>query len=138
MTPRIACISAAVGAALVLAVPALGDSWGADRSQATVRVTPDHVDRVAAARQQELFATLDARERALAMSRTDSTSAIPEPVHDDHFRLDATSVPTPVAAIAPGRGIDWSQLGIGFAVGVLLMIGLIVAMRMPRARQPAH
>jgi len=138
MTPRIACISAAIGAALVLAVPALGDSWGADRSQPTVRVSPDHVDRVAAARQQELFATLDARERAFATSRTDSTSANPEPVHDDHFGLDAASVPTPVAAIAPGRGIDWSQLGIGFAVGVVLMIGLMVAMRMPRARQPAH
>ena len=138
MTPRITCISAAVGAALVLAVPALGDSWGADRTQASVPVSPDHVDRVAAARQHELFATLDARERAFATSRTASTAVDPRTIHDDHFRFDPASVPTPVAASSPGRGIDWSQLGIGFAVGVVLMIGLMVAMRMPRARQPAH
>ena len=140
MTPRITLIGAVVGAALVLAVPALGDSWGADRNQATVHVSPDLVDRAVAARQQELFAVLDARERSFATSRTASAAAAPEPepLHDDHFRSDPAGVPTPVATTRSGGGIDWSQLGLGFAVGVLLMLGLIVAMRMPRARQPAH
>ena len=138
MTRRITLISVVVGAALVLAVPALGDSWGADRSQASVRVSPDLGDRAAAARQQELFAVLDARERALATGRGASPAATPEPAHDDHFRFAPSSVPTPVAASDANGGIDWSQLGIGFAVGVLLMIGLMIAMRMPRARQPAH
>jgi hypothetical protein len=138
MTPRITFISAVVGAALVLAVPAFGDSWGADRSQASVRVSPDLVDRATAARQKELFAVLDARERSFATSRVASPAARPEPVHDDHFRFDPSSVPTPVAATPSGGRIDWSQVGIGFAVGTLLMIGLMVAMRMPRARQPAH
>lgn len=138
MTPSISLISAAVGAALVLAVPALGDSWGADRGQPTVHVSPDLADRVAAARQKELFAVLDARERSFATSRVASPAARPEPVHDDHFRLDPSSVPTPVAATPSGGRIDWSQVGIGFAVGVLLVIGLMVALRLPRARQPAH
>jgi hypothetical protein len=121
-----------------LAVPALGDSWGADRSQASVRVSPDLADRAAAAKQKELFAVLDARERSFAASRVAATAGTPEPAHDDHFRFDPSSVPTPVAKSDPGGGFDWSQLGIGFAVGVLLMLGLMVAMRMPRARQPAH
>ena len=65
MTPKISFITAVVGAALVFAVPAFGDSWGADRNQSTVRVSPDLVDRVDAARQQELSSMLDARERSL-------------------------------------------------------------------------
>jgi hypothetical protein len=138
MTRRITLISVVVGAALVLAVPALGDSWGADRSQASVHVSPDLGDRAAAARQQGLFAVLDARERSLATSRGASPASTPEPVHDDHFRFAPSSVPTPVATDDANGGVDWSQLGIGFAVGVLLMIGLMIAMRMPRARQPAH
>ena len=138
MTTRITLISVVVGAALVFAVPAFGDSWGSDRSQASVRVSPDLVDRAAAARQKELFAVLDARERSFATSRVASPAARPEPAHDDHFRFDPSSVATRVAATPSGGGIDWSQLGIGFAVGVLLMIGLMFAMRLPRARQPAH
>ena len=66
MTPKISFITAIVGAALVFAVPAFGDSWGADRNQETVRVSPDLVDRAAAARQQELSSMLDARERSFA------------------------------------------------------------------------
>jgi hypothetical protein len=131
MTPRITLISAVVGAALVLAVPALGDSWGADRTQASVRVSPDLVDRAAAARQQELFAVLDARERSFATSRVAAPAARPEPAHDDHFRLDPSSLSTPVATTDSGGRVEWSQLGIGFAVGVLLMIGLMFALRIP-------
>jgi hypothetical protein len=138
MTPRITLIGAAVGAALVLAVPALGDSWGADRARLSVHVSPDLADRVAAARQKELFAVLDARERSFATSRVAAPARAPGPVHDDHFRLDPSSVATPVVASPSGGGIDWSQLGIGVAIGVLLTIGLMVAMRLPRARQPAH
>ncbi|HEY7179319.1 MAG TPA: hypothetical protein VH305_09105 [Gaiella sp.] len=138
MTPRITLVSAVVGAALVLAAPAFGDSWGADQEQANVRVSPDLVDRAAAVRQQELFAVLDARERAFATRPATSPAAAPERAHDDHFRLDPSSGPTPIATSPSSDGFDWSQLGIGFAVGVLLMLGLMFAMRLPRARQPAH
>jgi hypothetical protein len=69
MTPTITLISAVVGATFVLAVPALGDSWGADRNQASVHVSPDRVDRAAAVQQKKLFAVLDARERSSAAGR---------------------------------------------------------------------
>ena len=46
MTPKLSFITAVVGAALVFAVPAFGDSWGADRTQETARVSPDLADRV--------------------------------------------------------------------------------------------
>jgi hypothetical protein len=138
MTRRITLISVAVGAALVLVVPAFGDSWGADRSQASARVSPDLADRVASAKQQELFAVLDARERSFARSPVAATTTAPERAHDDHFRFDASGLPTPVTAETSAGGIDWSQVGIGFAVGALLMLGLIVALRLPRARQPVH
>lgn len=138
MTSRITLVTAVVGATLVLAVPAFGDSWGADRSQVSVHVSPDLADRAAAAKQQTLFAVLDARERAFSTGRSASTGANPERAHDDHFRFHPSSVPTPVATTSSGGGTDWAQLGIGFGAGVLLMLALMAALRVPWARQPAH
>ena len=138
MTPKISFITAVVGAALVLAVPAFGDSWGADQNQATVRVSPDLADRVAAARQQELTSMLDARERSFA-AKSEATSVVsPDPVRDDRFRLDAASIPTPAATISSPHGTEWLQIGMGFGGGILLAIGLFLAMRMTRPRLPAH
>ena len=87
MTPKISFVTAIVGAAFVLAVPAFGDSWGADQNQAIVRVSPDLADRVAAATQQELTSMLDARERSFA-AKNDATPIVSDPVRDDRFRLD--------------------------------------------------
>jgi hypothetical protein len=137
MTPKISFITAVVGAALVFAVPAFGDSWGGDRNQATVHVSPDLVDRVDAARQQELSSMLDARERSLAV-KSDATIVSTDPVRDDRFRLDPSSIPTPAATISSARDIEWLQIGIGFGGGVLLAFGLFLAMRTTRVRQPAH
>ncbi len=65
MTPRISLITAVAAAALALGVPAAwGDDWYADQQQASVRVSPDAVDRALAAEQQRLFSMLDARERS--------------------------------------------------------------------------
>ncbi len=135
---KISFITAVVGAALVLAVPAFGDSWGADQNQATVRVSPDLADRVAAARQQELTSMLDARERSFAAKREATRVASPDPVRDDRFRLDPAGVPTPTAAISSPRDVEWLQIGIGFGGGVLLAIGLFLATRITRPRLPAH
>ena len=138
MTPKISFITAIVGAALVLAVPAFGDSWGADQNRATVRVSPDLVDRVAAARQQELSSMLDARERSFA-AKTEATRVFsPDPVRDDRFRLDPVSIPSPAATISSAQGTEWLQIGMGFGGGVLLVIGLLLAARMARPRLPAH
>jgi hypothetical protein len=138
MTPKISFITAVVGAALVFAVPAFGDSWGADRNQATVHVSPDVADRVDAARQQELSSMLDARERSFAAKSAATSTVSTDPVRDDRFRLHPSSIPTPAATIGSAGDVEWLQIGIGFGGGVLLAFGLFLAMRMTRAHQPAH
>ena len=138
MTPKISFITAVVGAALVLAVPAFADGWGADRNQAPVRVSPDLADRADSARQKELTSMLDARERSLATKRVAVTVTSSDPVRDDRFRLDPSSIPTPAATIVTVRVVEWLQIGIGFGGGILLAVGLFLAMRMTRVRQAVH
>jgi hypothetical protein len=70
MTRTISLITATVGAALLFAIPAYADNWGADKAQPTnenqqVRVSPDLIDRAFAAEQNRLERMLDARERSL-------------------------------------------------------------------------
>ena len=125
-------------AALVFAVPAFGDAWGTDRNQETVRVSPDFVDRAAAVRQQELSSMLDARERSLAAKSEATTIVAPDPIRDNRFRLAPAGIPIPAATISSPREIDWLQIAIGFGAGALLAIGLSLAMRATRVRQPAH
>ena len=100
MTPKISFITAIVGAALVLAVPAFGDAWGTDRNQATVRVSPDLVDRADAVRQQEFSSMLDARERSFAAKSDATTIVMPDPIRDDRFLLtrQPSRVPLPRSA----------------------------------------
>ena len=138
MTPKISFTIAVVGAALAFAVPAFGDSWGADRNQASVHVSPDLADRADAARQQELSSMLDARERAFVAKSEATRIVSTDPVRDDRFQLDPSSLPAPAAAISSARHIEWLQIGIGFGGGALLVIGLFLAMRMTGVRQPAH
>ena len=69
MTRTISLITATVGAALLFAVPAWGDNWGADqRSQSVGYLNPDIADRAASAKQQQVTNMLDAREEALGVS----------------------------------------------------------------------
>jgi hypothetical protein len=134
MTPKISLLIAAVGAALVFAVPpAAGDDWGRDRAQGTVRVSPDTADYAATADQQRLNAMLDAREQGLSIN---APVAIHEPVVDDRFRLDPTSGVQPVS-VTSGNEYEWPQLGLGFAIGIILMLGLFLTLRATRTRM-AH
>ncbi len=135
MTSNISFVTAITGAALVLAAPAWGDPWATDHYGGTVRVSPDLVDHAVAARQNELASVLDARERAQG---TRPGIAAPDPVHDDHLRADQSSTPAPVGTSRSGRDVEWSQVGLGFGVGVLLAIGVLLVLRIPRVRQPAH
>jgi len=59
------------------------------------------------------------------------------PSGDAHGRvapLDPISTPT----VSTGRDVDWPQVGIGFAIGLLLALGLALAARMARIRPLAH
>jgi hypothetical protein len=130
MTPKITLLIAAVGALLVFAVaPAAADDWGRDRAQGTVHVSPDTADYAATADQQRLNAILDAREQSLSVN---APVAIHEPVVDDRFRIDPTSF-QPVS-VTSGNDYEWPQLGLGLALGMILMLGLFVTLRATRTR----
>ena len=175
MTRTISLITATVGAALLFAVPAWGDNWGADKAQPVdnqqVRVSPDLEDRGIAAEQNRLEAMLDAREQSLGVSVQNRVQPVdreralgtkneitlssdfyadgfaqalrpsdsrPEPVRDDRFRLDPSTTPSPVAVTRSATDIEWGQIGIGFGVGLVLALGLYLAMRFTRIRPLAH
>ena len=118
MSPRTSLIIAAAGAALVLAMPAAADTWGADRNEAIVRVSPDLADRAEAARQVDLARILDVasdprprrgRDDDLAPSRSATT------VSGSTRPASRTS-----GRDLMGRDLDWQQIGTGFAGGVML------------------
>lgn len=59
------------------------------------------------------------------------------PISDSHDRVVPTrDVPTPVSG--SGREVDWPQLGIGFAVGLLMALGLLLGLRLTGTRPLAH
>jgi hypothetical protein len=75
MTRTISLIIATVGAALLFAVPAYGDNWGADKAQPTTVSSPDWFERAAAvAIQQQKVEMLNARERGLVLTPVDPRS----------------------------------------------------------------
>jgi hypothetical protein len=59
-------------------------------------------------------------------------------VGDERFRIDPTSVATPMSVTSSGNEIEWPQVAIGFGIGVALMFGLWLALRVTRIRQLAH
>jgi len=67
MTRTISLITATVGAALLFAVPAWGDNWGADKAQPTTTTSPDWFERAATvAIEKQKVEMLNARERSIA------------------------------------------------------------------------
>ena len=56
----------------------------------------------------------------------------------DEVRLDPNNVPSPAVSGSSDSEIEWPQLGIGFGLGILLVVGLWLAMRMTKVRGLAH
>ena len=136
MTPKISFI-AVVTVALVFAVPAFGDSWGADETGDGQRLTGSRRSH----RRGEAAGPVEHARRARAFLRREARR------DDDRVAgsRPRRSLPTrPVehcdstAATSSPGDIEWLQIGIGFGLGVLLAVGLVLAMRMTRVRQPAH
>ena len=88
---------------------------------------------------------LDARERAQAAKFQAQLGAAAEPDVLDRqllgdgggrFRSDVRGSAT--ATIASEDGIQWSQVGLGAGMGILLALGLMLALRATRGGQLAH
>jgi hypothetical protein len=106
--------------------------------------------------QVEQTSPLDAREASFGAKRDAQLTTVPGPdaferavithdnskpviVVDDRFRLDPNTgvEPTPVQ-VTNSRDVEWPQVGIGLGIGVLLMIGLYLALKATRQRPLAH
>ena len=79
---------------------------------------------------------LDARERSFAAKRDTAVVVAPDPVRDDRFRIDRSSILNPATTTHTAGDVEWLQVGIGGAI--LLAIGLVVTLRVTGVRQPAH
>ena len=149
MTRRISLVGAVAATLFVVAAPAaLADDWGRDRQSGPSTVgSPDRLDHAAAARQQELAIMLDARERSQAAKLYAQVDATATPdVFDRHllgdgggrFRIDDVRGSGTAATIASEDGMQWSQVGLGAGIGILLALGMMLALRATRGGQLAH
>ena len=105
--------------------------------------------------QVEQTSPLDAREAAFGAKRDAQLATVPGPdaferavtthenskpviVVDDRFRLPNTGVEPGPVQVTNSRDVEWPQVGIGLGIGVLLMIGLYLALKATRQRPLAH
>jgi hypothetical protein len=153
MIRKLSVVTAVAGLALLVAAPAWGkgpliaappdeEATALARSQAL-----EKMEQAFQARGRELDgqhglgeptrATVyppDAIERAVTGQRPVTERAI-----DDHFRYDPAEVPKPAPVSSPsGNEVEWPQIGVGFAVGILLMLGVGLVLRYARIRPLAH
>lgn len=56
----------------------------------------------------------------------------------DLFRVDAVSAAAPISVTDSSPRIAWLQIGISFGIGILLTLGLWLAVRLTRTRSLAH
>jgi hypothetical protein len=152
MTARFSFIIATLGAALVVAVPAWGQTAPPDAYGRALMAKEQLEARREALRTNGVEnASLEARERSFAAKREAqlSTGGSPdwfervvaahqpprEPVVDDRFRIDPTGAPTQTTATSSDRSIEWPQVGVGLVIGIALMLGLYLVVT--REREPA-
>ncbi len=117
--------------------PVIHDHGDATQAKLVARSAPievihDHGDATQAklvAPSSDAVAYFYANERS-TLAKQGSTSGSREEV-----RLDPNS---PSPSVSSGSEIEWSQLAIGFGLGILLVAGLWLAMRMTKGRPLAH
>ena len=142
MTPKISLVTV-VAVALVAVSAAMGQSQApdvieraaAEQQLSTPIVSPDAVDRMKALQfltQAKPIHSPDAFERAAAAT-ADYSNRI---VFDDRFN-EPTNVPV-ASSPTSGRDFEWPQIGLGFGLGIVLALGLVLAMRHTRIRPLAH
>jgi hypothetical protein len=121
MASRITLLMAVAAAALAIVPTAFGEG------------------RLAGSLEPDAVAYFRANERATLAAQRLGTGAVVQR-GDDFLRERTEIVPTSGQAVSQssGSGMEWAQLGIGFGLGILLAIGLWLAIRMTKHRQFAH
>ena len=100
-------------------------------SSATAAFYAQQSDSPAQRNDSSATAAFYANERATLVGQGSGS------VVSDHVRLDSNEA-SPTVSVSSGSEIEWSQLGIGFGLGILLIAGLWLAMRMTKGRPLAH
>jgi hypothetical protein len=159
MTRTISLIIGIATAALVVAVPtAFGEGRiGSLQVQSdTTYVDANERGALVNSTQPTVGAYTDAHERGTL--QPSGVESLQSTYVDANERVGVTPISSPepsiyrdggergtipagtVAVVATGSGseIDWPQVGIGFGVGILLALGLLLAMRFTRIRPLAH
>ena len=119
MTPKFSLVIGIVAAALVLAAPAVG-----------------------------MVPTLDGGDSGYAPSASSTVifdnykaDGVPHGaghgLRFDNYRVDTAPVSQPTVG-ASDSGRDWPELGIGFAFGIVALLGVLLVMRHTRIRPLAH
>ena len=154
MTRTISLIIGIATAALVVGVPtAFGEGRLAGSLEPAPAVAPDWFERAATR-------AVD-RDGGIVVSRPDSHDivtdqsngyadaaeraqridvVVPTALTDSFERSDppAGSTNSPSVTASGGSDRDWSQLGTGFGIGLVLALGLFLTMRYTRGRELAH
>ncbi len=135
MTRRISFFVGTALVALAVAAPAFGEGRLAGSIE-----PQDSVTQVSRPDSHDIFRApettyLDAADRAQRIDVVVPTA------YTDAFDRAAPpkgTQPTLTVGAVSDDGIEWSQLGFGFGLGILLVAGLWLAMRMTRVRPLAH
>jgi hypothetical protein len=102
----------------------------------TVSIYPDAFERAVEAKSRSTAALYpDAFQRALNNRISASPATTPG---DHHTRIEAVSAPSSTPVSSSGSDVEWPQVGIGFGLGALLALGLMLTVRAVRARELAH
>lgn len=133
-------IGVAVAAmALVPVAVAQPMSDASDRAQqATVGSYPDAIERAVFARENAARAVStypDVFERAVANRPTPSGALVG---HVDRYEVDLPKGQVTPRVSSSGSVIEWPQLGLGFGLGIVFVLGTILAVRLTRSRALAH
>ena len=150
MTRTISLIIGIAVTALVVAVPTafgegrLAGSQGQDavayfyaNERATLASSPVEtvVSRPDSHETVQPFTYVDAAERASRISNAPGYDVVLLS-GDDHKPFKPVDTSTPVAS--SDGNLDWPQAGIGFGIGIALILGLILVLRTTRQRPLAH
>lgn len=77
----------------------------------------------------------DAFERSVIVTQQGKGAVL---AGDSHGRVELQTPSTPVATSTSAREIEWPQIGAGFGIGILLGLGMLLAVRATRIRPLAH